>query len=58
MKFNFGIPEILKINSVSNLNKLKIKIGNDVIRCATKNLGFSFFNKNTNGINEIKKINI
>ena len=32
MKFNFGNPDILKINLVLNLNIYPIKIGNDVIK--------------------------
>ena len=35
-KFNFGNPEILKINFVLKLKIKKIKSGNEVIKCTIK----------------------
>ena len=51
-KFNLGYPEILKINLVLNLKKLKRVRGNDVIRCKIIRSGFSFFNSNNKGKKE------
>ena len=61
MKFNFGKPEILKINLVLFEEKNITIKGIMVIRCIKKKSGFSFlkfFLSGTNFVNKIIRLNI
>ena len=57
-KFNFGYPEILKINFVSKLKKINKNNGKEVSKWIIKKFDLFLFKKKNNGNNENKKLNI
>jgi len=57
-KFNFGMPEILRINFVSVFNNLIIVRGNEVTRCAMKKSGLFTLITLISGKKQIRNITI
>ena len=56
IKFNLGIPEILRINFVSIFNNFIITRGNEVIRCAIKKSGLFILITLMSGKKQIRNI--
>ena len=54
--FNFGIPEILKMNLVLILKFLIKNKGKDVIKCIIKNSALYFLKQNNKGKMKSKKL--